>query len=521
MRSQSTIKNPLRQKGVALVILVVIIVLAFISYIVSELSVPELKYKQQVKTMAVLKKAKQAVINYAVTYIDRPTGDDFGIFPCPETFKNGPYGNMSGTCNAKNLNAVEWFPWRSLDLSALKDNSGTCLFYAVSGTHKMGARADMINEDSIGMFQVVNSAGDILQGVNIEDRVIALVIAPGGPLAGQARNPLVPISSCGDDYGNQVAYLEGDGITDNSTVSAVEDTIDQFIHATETSINEATPYNDKFLTITRDEIWKFIVERSDFKQKMENLTQGLALCLAEYANMADNTSRRLPWPVVTNLGITTNYRDNDNYTDDNAASNGYSGRFPFNVANSNNAIWPVTIPTGVVDDLFEIIDPTLFPLPPPPPPPPPNQLCGNIDLSGAGAGPFVDLTTSTSEYRKLWNNWKDHFFYILSKRYDPDNDGPKRCMGPNNCIWVNGAKYAGAVIFSGSRLDGITRNDKSVVSDYLEDGKGAEFIEEANDKTGDRTYGYTDPQTDTKNDVMYCITNELGLGDPLQVNECI
>ena len=113
------------------------------------------------------------------------------------------------------------------------------------------------------------------------------------------------------------------------------------------------------------------------------------------------------------------------------------------------------------------------------------------------------------------------FFLVLSKEYEPDSTGAKTCDGAGVCISVNVNEYAGAVIFSGSRLDGITRNDRSDVSDYLEDGKGAEFVSEAGNKTGDRTYLYTDPQTDTVNDVMYCIEDKVNLGEDLTVIECL
>ena len=498
MTAKTSSITPKHQQGLALLVLVIIIVLAFTSYTFSNLSITQIRMSQAKNTLTVLKKAKQAVIDYAVTSAERSGSGDYGLLPCPETFLNGNYGNMAGGCGGQNINVVEWLPWRSLDLPTLKDESGSCLFYAVSGTYKLGgSQSEMINEDSTGMFQVVDSDGNIVKGSNLEDQIVALVIAPGAPLAGQTRTPLFVTSSCGHDYGNQAAYLEGDGATNNSIVSAFEDTIDQFIHATEASATEVPAYNDKFLTISRDEIWNAIVKRSDFKQKMENMTHALALCLAEYASMPSNDSRRLPWPVQTNLGVITNYRDNNNYVDDAGASAGYSGRYPFNVENSNDAINAVNM---TQDILFEIDD-----------------ICKELDLGG---GLKVDLKTTTSEYRKLWNNWKDHFFYVLSKEYEPDSTGVKTCNGAGICINVNANEYAGAVIFSGNRLNGITRNDRSVISDYLEDGKGAEFVSEASNKTGDRVYLYTDPQTDTVNDVMYCIEDKVNTSDDLTVVEC-
>jgi len=486
-------KLPKRQQGITLLVTVVIIILAFASYLVSNISLTEVRITEDKNTQIALKAAKKAVINFAVTHSDRGPGEDFGIMPAPETFLNGGEGRMSGNAGPQNTNIVEWLPWWSLNIANLKDDSDTCLFYAVSGTYKSGSsvQADMVNEDSIGMFRIVDSIGNPIQ-----DQIVALVISPGKALPLQVRTPLATPTSCGQDYGNVSAYLEGNGTTDNSTLSASIDQVDDFIHATASSPNEATPYNDKFLTITREEIWEPIVKRSDFKRKMENLTHALALCLAEYANQADNTSRRLPWPVITNLGATVNYRDENNYVDDNLASGGYSGRFPFNITNSNNAINAVSL----TDD--EILNTA--------------GLCNNLDLGG---GVFVDLVTSTAEYRKLWDNWKDHFFYILSKDYEPDNSGAQTCDGAGVCLSVKGTERAGAVIFSGSRLAGITRINKSIIFDYLEGSKATDFDLEATNKTGDRFYDYN-PPTDTVNDVIYCVEDEITTAN-LTVSNCL
>ena len=511
--SRASIKALKRQQGLVLLVLVIIIVLAFTSYTFSEISLSQISDDRDKLTLTNLKKAKQALIDYAVTYSDRVVGHDFGILPYPEADFNIDDGNTDTTVtgSTKNTNVVDWLPWRALDVANLKDESGTCLLYAVSGTYKLGAsvQADMINEDSIGMLRIRNSTGTIVQGGNEEDQVVALVIAPGAALIGQTRNPTELLSSCGRDYGNVSAYLEGNGVYDNSSVSVVADTPDDFIHATSTSSTEATPYNDRFLTITREEIWDAIVARDDFKLKMENLTRGLAMCLAGYANLTDNTSRRLPWPAPSDLGFGTydrkDFRNNSNYDDDNGIPDGYSGRFPFNVGDSNDDINAGSL---LEDELFEI-----------------TGLCDNIDLGG---GVIVDLKTPASEYRKLWNNWKDHFFYVLSQDYEPDNTGASKCNGAGaKCIKIelNGSgvenEYAAAVIFSGSRLPGFTRNDKTVLSEYLEDGKSSTFVNEAADKDGDKKYDYTDPQTATENDIMYCIDDVSNPTADLTVKECI
>ncbi len=77
------------------------------------------------------------------------------------------------------------------------------------------------------------------------------------------------------------------------------------------------------------------------------------------------------------------------------------------------------------------------------------------------------------------------------------------------------------MIFSGSRQSGVTRNDKTDVSQYLEDNKSLVFANEAADREGDKNYIYTDPQTDTENDIMYCIEDVSNPTADLTVIECI
>ena len=486
---------PAKQSGVVLLIFILVILMSFGTYVLSGLSINQVKNDQKKQTQAVLRDAKVAIIAHAVTHMDQAGGvGEMGYLPCPNK-NSAPEGGSAGNCDEAKKNSFGYYPWASLETDVLTDNSGSCLRYVVSGSYKNSPHSGMINEDSNGQLQVVDAAGTVTVGNAPEGRLIAIILAPGDPLAGQERTMDVDYF-CGNDYGNMAAYLDGNGVTDNGTLSGVADDVDQFIHASDSSATEAEPYNDQFIAITRDEIWSSIVERPDFVQKMENLTQALAMCLAEYANLAENTSRRLPWPVKTDVGL-SDYRDNLNYQDDApTVDHGYSGRFPFDVASSNVAIAGAFSSTNLFD----------------------AASCSALSLIDSGAGVVADLKND-SEYRRLWNNWKDHFFYVLSKKYEPGNTGKKKCAppGPNDCIKVaTGERRAGAVIFSGRRLDGVTRNDKSAVADYLEDGKAAVFAKEATDKKGNEKYDNNDQLT---NDIIYCIRNRP-IGQPLDVEKC-
>lgn len=496
-------KNPERQKGLVLVILIIIVVLAFMSYVVSELSMPEVKFQQEEKTMAALKKAKQALINYAVTYADIDADADgfpdfpgeYGFLPCPD-YNDGALDEGledTGNCGTRNVSKLGYLPWRTLSTGPIYDSSGSCLLYAVTGMYKndpvLIRKAEMLNEDSNGTFQLVNEMGAIIEGVNPEDRIVAIVFAPGVALSAQSRTIDVD-SRCGKDYGSNPLYelpdyLEGDGVIDNGVLSGAPDSIDQFINATLDSNDAAIPYNDRLITITRQEIWSAIIRRSDFLDKMTNLTEALALCLAAY-NPLNN---RLPWPAP--IGFVGDYRSDANYSD---VAGSYAGRVPFEVDDSMAGA-----------NLFASVG------------------CNNLTLS---IGPVnnVNLINPNDEYRKLWTNWKDRFYYALSNHFQPSAVPAPNC--PNTCIQLDDGtapppQYAGIVFFSGSRLVGSTRNapppvgdadDKQNVSNYIENGNDVVFTAPPAGNSGD-TYSIN---ALPNNDIMFCISDTV----PFVVSPC-
>jgi len=479
-----------QQKGIVLLGFAIFVIMGVLAYYLNTLSVVEIKQQQLEVTSKALQQAKQALISYALVYGDIDGADadalidfpgEYGFLPCPDynddALAEGVEDN--GTCLGERVPVLGYFPWRTLDVPALKDSSGTCLMYAVSGEYKNKAinKTKMLNEDSNGLFQIINQAGNVIQGANPEDRVVAIVFAPGKAVDSQNRN-FLNTTLCGRDYDNSSAYLEVGGGADNSDVSADAVTIDQFIHATAQSIADTNPnpYNDRFVTITREEIWSAIRLRSDFSRKMIDLTEALSLCLESYA--ATNTNNQLPWPSPITLA---DYRVNGNYDDHVDETQGYAGRFPFVINNSKG-------PTGNPgsDELFV------------------NAGCNNITVPTSGA--IVDLQTPGSEYRRLWENWKDHFFYAVSKDYAPDSIVVPATCG--TCITVDATERSAMVIFSGTRQGVQTRNEpipalldagtKFDISNYMENGNEAVFLV----GSGDGDYF-----TNTANEFSYCLSH--------------
>lgn len=474
-----------KQKGLVLLGLVIIIALAFISYVISGLSVNQIRNEQITKTQISLKKAKQALISYAISHMDRPgQAGEMGFLPCPDVGPTaiGSEGRQPLNCGTQYLNSIGYLPWKSLDIPSLRDGAGNCLLYAVSNTYKLNP-TNLLNDDSNGMFQVVDAAGNVTAGVQPEDRPVAIVFAPGKPLAGQSRN-FNAGTDCGMDYDMSV-FLEGNGVTNNSTLSALDNSIDQFIHMTASSILAVPPYNDKFITISRNDIWSALLSRSDFIPMMTDLTEALAMCLMKYSEF--NTGRRLPWPAVMDLDA-KNYRKDNSYDDVNGGL--YAGRYPYIVDDSNNKL--------------SIALPNIF------------ENCATLAVS---SGVTIDLTDTSNEYRKLWQNWKDHFFYILSKEYQPGSGSAKDC---GDCNKVNLTKYSAIVIFGGTRFGLDLRadvfsgdnDDKANISNYLENGNDIVFIA----ADGKNNYSEVGPPANS-NDIMFCVTDE-DTSEKLKVEPC-
>ena len=125
------------------------------------------------KTAIALAQAKEALIAYAATYKD--THDDPGsssytvpgYLPCPDL---GPPASRrpgcAGSCGSSLVSVMGRLPWKTLGLDALKDGSGECLWYAVSGTYKNNPNgvsgstttSNMMNWDTNGQFDVKDAS---------------------------------------------------------------------------------------------------------------------------------------------------------------------------------------------------------------------------------------------------------------------------------------------------------------------------------------------------------------------------
>jgi hypothetical protein len=489
----------MQQKGLALLVLVILIVLTFSAYYFSRISLTRIDIENAGQTQAALVKAKKALLAYAVTnWRSNDSLSSIGGLPCPDLNDTltSPEGEQEPSCGTAYANAIGYFPWRTLNIDAPYSGDGECLLYAVSPGYKP-APAAALNPDSYGQFQIVDSAGAVLQGNVPEERPVAVILAAGKALASQARN-YAAISKCGLDYGNipanMAAYLDNDGTTDNAAIDpGVDNNIDRFVQRYDGSEDGPNPLNDRLVTITHEELWQALdsaITGAEFDNAMRYLTEAVAMCFAAYGADATNANHTLPMPAALDLNG-GEYRRNIDYVDSADFTTAFAGRLPYEVTSANFAIGH-----GSEDKVFD------------------NTFCDNLNLpSGAAAGiNFSDDTGSDSgEYFDLWQNWKDHFFYAVSKQFKPDGAG-NTVSCSSDCLAVNATKYAAIVFFSGHIQGTQTRyappfdaDNKGDVINYLENNNAADFP----DNAGNAVYEPVDGLT--SNDVMFCIKQDMSV----------
>jgi len=539
-------RGPKRQGGAVLLVTTLILVLGSAYLLIIDLNANARRTANYEQSRLALNEAKQALISYAATYYEDNPGN-FGVLPCPDMDETFEEGNQHPTCGDRYKSALGKLPWQTLGLTPLKDAYGSCLWYAVSGAFKGGStRSLMINDDTLGTFQVLDTEGNIIAGATPSERPVAIVFAPGRSINGQTRLDIDGAQCEGNEAINYQAsnYLEGAPdplnppiIVNNFDVDTLNpDVIDQFMIADDP---ESEVFNDLVTFITADELFNAIKQRSDYPLKlydeasMDNLTYRLAECIAGFAqHNADNhdddgdgdLNRSLPWPTSFDL---VDYRDDAEYDDVVAGS--LIGRLPMLVKDSNDEVYngcgsPHTCARP--DDDLRVFCKTFW-------------TTDSSDL----------LTTAEAdELLALWANWKDHLFYVVSEEYEPqsmDSD-TDACLDitespaliEDRCITINvlyptyppndesldKSMMAGLIFFSGEPLASLAQSrlappidgdDKQFRNNYLEDRN---VIPYTTADVGIDTEFSTGPVSNTFNDIAYCInedTDDTGIGGPV------
>ena len=292
------------------------------------------------KTIPVLAIAQRALIDYAAANATRP-----GRLPCPDTTNTGVADAICGVAGAS---AIGRLPWKTLGIPDLRDGSGECLWYAVSGTFKENPLTTPINSDSPGQFTIKDDAGN-----TITTNVIAVVIAPGPPLAAAPIRGNLGTTQCGGNI-TASAYLDASGAVDNASPAP----------ATFVAGKPTDTFNDRLLIIAPTQLFPPVEKR---------VAGEIRKALLSYYN---TPGANLYFPYA------------NAYTDGtyNCTPGVTRGRVPINIAGScpGLADWPAPLPTWFTGDQWHLL--TYYTLAP---------ACESATPNCTGVGTLTVQTPST------------------------------------------------------------------------------------------------------------------------------
>jgi len=556
------------QRGGVLLVMLVILVMGITTVFVTSLSGTAILNHRNHSAADALALAKEALIGYAVTYGDTHPGKSHGYLPCPDP--NGDAGSPTLKEGSSELcgtdatsHAIGRLPWRTLDLPALFDGSSECLWYAVSGNYKSTQTANpTMNWDTAAQLHVYGSDGiEIAPG-----EIVALVISPGAPLSSNNDRSGSAAPTCGGNY-DASAYLENDTLHSiNNTDVATGKFILPHEHR-DANGSVTLSVNDKFIYITRQDIWNGIQKRIARQAKM---------CLDDYAAHADNPNHKYPWAVqISDVTAspgrtgTPDVRFGRFPDTPNIGTSGGSGSCPssssplssFSAAQItalNNAIQQVqnaltayTGPgaTGEVlndagDNLKDLAQNSPYNLPWTDPIRAAGKYvddycsgtpktCTNIstmqtklnaafseitNCTGSGGGTDATMLSSWSVIPSCqqlvssdsWSAWRDWVFLQIADGYQPGGSGS--CTTGTTCLSITGTghtnagsgSYHAVVVAASKTLSAQNRSAVDTVSNFLEGANGTGKASTPT-TTSFETYRVSEPSYNTVNDVVLCI----------------
>lgn len=286
-----------QQRGAALLIILAIIGLGAALLLVSALNKANRQIDRDKSTASALAQAKDALVGFAASYGDTAghASEVAGFLVCPDTDNNTlTPGQADPPCGTTSVSLIGRLPWNTLGLPDLRDSTGECLWYAISGIAKDNPRLPsstgyFYNWDTLGQFVVEDSAGNVLAGATPHERPLAVVLAPRTPIGTQTR-----AGAAGQCRGNTTTanYLDGTDPIYAGTAPAAGATSTLTL-ATAASVANGSN-NDQGLWVTSKDIFDSVKRRSDFP----------AFVLKELLGSAKNSVSTLPAPATLNFTAT-------------------------------------------------------------------------------------------------------------------------------------------------------------------------------------------------------------------------
>ena len=255
-----------KQRGAALMVMLVIMIIGSAAFLVSSLSRLGLSIERAKITSDALAQAKEALISRAVVDATHP-----GSLPCPDLLTNIPGTNVPNDGAADLLSGnncpsyIGRLPWKTLGLPDLRDESGERLWYALSPNFR-DDNSNPVNSSNKGTLLVYDNSGTTLL-TPPGSEAVAIIFSPGNIGASQQR-----------DTANQNSPQNYLDIGPNSRNNAIAG--GPFIAADKTN-----SFNDRLMIISADDIIPTVEMR---------VTKELATAFANY--LAAN-SNKYPYPA--------------------------------------------------------------------------------------------------------------------------------------------------------------------------------------------------------------------------------
>ena len=250
------------QRGLALLILLLVVFLTGTTILITSLDGQSVKIAREQKTADSLAQAKAALIAYSVkdlspgtctTNCPRP-----GDLPCPDINNDGTTesscGNAAGTTQQQNR--IGRLPWKTLGLDDLRDGDGERLWYAVSNSYKYNTRTKPLNSNTNGTITLRNTNGAVVNDGSASSGLVAIVFAPG-PVIRRDDNIQQNRNVAQENVPSN--YLDIALGEDNA--SFVDGSLDGFISGPIKSADGTVLVNDRVLAISRDEILAQVEQR--------------------------------------------------------------------------------------------------------------------------------------------------------------------------------------------------------------------------------------------------------------------
>lgn len=412
-----TKSHPSHQRGAALLIFLLVALTMASALAIKALNLA-VTPSGTVQNQQLLQQAKEALIGYALAFADTQPNNLPGYLPCPD---NNGDGDADAPCDNPGESTIGFLPWRTLGLPPLRDSSGSCLWYAVSGSYKQSPQGALSTEAN-GQLLLFDASLNSLNGAGNSEAGLAMVFAPGKAVTGQSRPVTLAVATkCGSNNAadginqaqNFLEPLAGINNADGSSVVALPTGAPVTISAIPSvdfsafiTAQAQDTFNDALISIRPSDL-------SPVYHRMQQwVGERVRQCLVAYQAV---NAGKLPWPAVLNPLAAPAYSDN------NTAKR--FGRIPANLANSAaaglSASWPAD-------------------------PQQPASPC---------------FTWS------WWPNFRETVFYGIDLSISPTG------LAAPPTLSVDAVPTTGTVVVSG-RANGIqTRtasNDKGIIANYLE-----------------------------------------------------